>query len=56
MTLAEALDRLLLWILLAVTPLSGAAFMATVETLKDTPVVVCTMPGGCKPMPEESTR
>jgi hypothetical protein len=56
MTLSEALDRLLLWILLAVTPLSAAAYMSTLNLLKDTPIVVCVMPDGDCDLPEESIR
>jgi hypothetical protein len=54
---AAAVDRLLIWVLLVVFPLTVASFWCTADTLKDTPVVVCTMPGGCDPYPiEEATR
>ena len=51
MSAAAAFDRLLIWVLLVVFPLTVLTYWCAVDNLKDTPVVVCTMPGGCKPYP-----
>lgn len=57
MSFLAALDRLFIWTALVVFPLTVATYWCAVDTLKDTPVVVCTMPGGCEPYPiEEVTR
>jgi hypothetical protein len=57
MSLAAAFDRLLIWALLVVFPLTLVTYWCATDALKDTPVVVCTMPGGCEPYPiEEATR